>query len=582
MKRQFIGLVLIGLFLFSAGAFAQHTPVVVGDTLIVPPYRALEDLQEGEEEADTLYNSMIYYAANDTLADGSQAHKYYKLMRGYYYMINTYGNEFHEPVVIFADPPTAELHPPIINSCIPPDWSFAGPTLELYDDGEVRNIYFNGQDNAEKGPSWGGAVNMYGTGKTYIIENCWFENYGSGLIMSVFCDEGKVYVNNCHGRNMTNAWDSMWTGQFVAVEGCVPDVVHITNTTTMNTGNFFFGTGLGAREVVIDHNTIYASTRSPFQLTNWTNARVTNNIFVDMFGYSANQEEVETIFNDFVMDGVINVDTLTAGYDTTYGAVITEDMRTLIVKNNVYFNDQALTDFWSDSLLVPPFFNTTTQAMMDDDASYPNFVEENNISDQNPEFTMVQGVESLVKACKRWRTGVPVDFFWGWDADSALYYDIFGDGFPYLWYIGWPLPEDFTYSNETLATASTEGGHVGDLNWYPDELAAYVKPEVTTSVEKAMVNSASEFTLTQNYPNPFNPTTTIDYKLNSAGEVRLTVYNVLGNKVKTIVNKTQSAGTYSVQWDGTNYLSNKVSTGVYFYKLEIGDHSLMNKMMLIR
>ncbi len=85
------------------------------------------------------------------------------------------------------------------------------------------------------------------------------------------------------------------------------------------------------------------------------------------------------------------------------------------------------------------------------------------------------------------------------------------------------------------------------------------------------------FVLNQNYPNPFNPVTVISYKLPAAGLVNLTVYDILGNEVASLVNKKQSAGTYEVNFDGSGY-----SSGVYFYKLTADGISETRKMALLK
>ncbi|MEL6820354.1 MAG: carboxypeptidase regulatory-like domain-containing protein [Calditrichota bacterium] len=85
--------------------------------------------------------------------------------------------------------------------------------------------------------------------------------------------------------------------------------------------------------------------------------------------------------------------------------------------------------------------------------------------------------------------------------------------------------------------------------------------------------------LSQNYPNPFNPTTTIGFALPQTSDVKLMIYNVLGQPVKELVNDNLSAGTYELTWDGTNQSGTAVSTGVYFYSLETGNNRLVRKML---
>ncbi len=88
---------------------------------------------------------------------------------------------------------------------------------------------------------------------------------------------------------------------------------------------------------------------------------------------------------------------------------------------------------------------------------------------------------------------------------------------------------------------------------------------------------ASEFFLSQNYPNPFNPTTTINYVIPNRGMVELSVYNLIGERVRQIVKKKQNAGKYSVTFNGSN-----LSSGIYFYQIKSGNNALTRKMILMK
>ena len=91
------------------------------------------------------------------------------------------------------------------------------------------------------------------------------------------------------------------------------------------------------------------------------------------------------------------------------------------------------------------------------------------------------------------------------------------------------------------------------------------------------------FSLANNYPNPFNPATTIKYALPQAADVELTVYNVLGQPVRTLVAEHQNAGRYVVEWDATNDNGHSLSSGMYFYRLQAdGDFLETKKMLLLK
>jgi hypothetical protein len=90
-------------------------------------------------------------------------------------------------------------------------------------------------------------------------------------------------------------------------------------------------------------------------------------------------------------------------------------------------------------------------------------------------------------------------------------------------------------------------------------------------------NIPTSFKLLQNYPNPFNPTTKIKFELPKSNYVTLKIYDAIGREIATLVNEQLIAGTYQVDWDGSNYAS-----GVYYYQLRTGDFVETKKMVLVK
>ena len=88
--------------------------------------------------------------------------------------------------------------------------------------------------------------------------------------------------------------------------------------------------------------------------------------------------------------------------------------------------------------------------------------------------------------------------------------------------------------------------------------------------------------LNQNYPNPFNPETSISFDIKEAGKVSLDIYNVKGQKVKTLLNDHREAGTHNIVWNGTDDNNRSVSSGIYFYKMKNGKFSSTKKMILMK
>ena len=118
------------------------------------------------------------------------------------------------------------------------------------------------------------------------------------------------------------------------------------------------------------------------------------------------------------------------------------------------------------------------------------------------------------------------------------------------------------------------------LRWNENEVMENVASATltnTTSVDVELIGVPTEFGLGQNYPNPFNPETTISYELPRESDVTLTIYDITGRLVETLVDQKQNGGQYSVQWDASSK-----SSGVYFYKISTGEFQQVRKCLLVK
>jgi len=88
--------------------------------------------------------------------------------------------------------------------------------------------------------------------------------------------------------------------------------------------------------------------------------------------------------------------------------------------------------------------------------------------------------------------------------------------------------------------------------------------------------------LNQNYPNPFNPITTIDFILENNEYIELSVYDIRGRIINTLISDFYLSGSYSIQWNGLDSFGESVSSGIYVYRLSTSDYILSNKMTLLR
>jgi len=112
--------------------------------------------------------------------------------------------------------------------------------------------------------------------------------------------------------------------------------------------------------------------------------------------------------------------------------------------------------------------------------------------------------------------------------------------------------------------------------WWTDTISVFVHG-TPSATEKDETTIPTSFALKQNYPNPFNPSTIINYELPIANDVDISIYNLLGQKVVTLVSEKQNAGYHQVEWNASNYTS-----GIYYYMIKAGDFQDVRKMILLR
>ncbi len=110
----------------------------------------------------------------------------------------------------------------------------------------------------------------------------------------------------------------------------------------------------------------------------------------------------------------------------------------------------------------------------------------------------------------------------------------------------------------------------------------YKNTSPLTGVEDNNNSLSYSFNLEQNYPNPFNPSTIIKYSIAEVTNVKLTIYDILGREVITLINSELHPGAYSMIWNATDKFGKKVTSGIYFYSLEAGKFTKTNKMLLIK
>jgi hypothetical protein len=123
-------------------------------------------------------------------------------------------------------------------------------------------------------------------------------------------------------------------------------------------------------------------------------------------------------------------------------------------------------------------------------------------------------------------------------------------------------------------------------NTAPDIFGNRNAPSIATGIGDDWIGDPGltprEFSLGQNYPNPFNPATEIRFALESPVHVELIVFNMLGQKVRTLLDAPRTAGAHHVTWDGLNDSGVRVSTGTYLYRLRWPEGEISRKMTLLK
>ena len=158
-------------------------------------------------------------------------------------------------------------------------------------------------------------------------------------------------------------------------------------------------------------------------------------------------------------------------------------------------------------------------------------------------------------------------------ADTSMtitYQDIIDNWYPNL--------EMLSRGTLKFSVSATDG--IDTVNVTGDDRVLFVNRYEYLSTEGEGV--PVEFALHENYPNPFNPTTTLRFDLPEVSDITLTIYNMLGQKVRTFDYQNTSAGYHSVTWDATNDLGQQVGAGVYLYQLQTKDFVKTRKMVLLK
>jgi len=143
---------------------------------------------------------------------------------------------------------------------------------------------------------------------------------------------------------------------------------------------------------------------------------------------------------------------------------------------------------------------------------------------------------------------------------------------------------DVTDPPQRIYAKTWWGSEWVDINFdrYYMYRGVYLSPTSVTAVDDRFAETPTKFSLSQNYPNPFNPRTVIRYELPERERVKLTVHNLIGEEIAVLLDEVQGQGEHRVTWDGRNSSGIAVTSGVYIYRLVVGDNVRVRKMILLK
>jgi len=145
-------------------------------------------------------------------------------------------------------------------------------------------------------------------------------------------------------------------------------------------------------------------------------------------------------------------------------------------------------------------------------------------------------------------------------------------------------PGSFRYCDKDVTSGETYFYMLG-LADFSDSLGLFGPIAVSARTDVAASGEdrlPSQFGLAQNYPNPFNPETTIEYQVPRIARVRMMVFNILGQQIRTLVNEVREAGRHHVIWDGRDHSGRPVASGIYFCQMTAGSYRQTRKMTLLK
>ncbi len=521
---------------------------------------------------------------NAAVNDPANVGKVFKLKRGGVYLLDAIVEPSPDaPFILVGEKTPADQPPAVLQRHIPPGSATWQRAIQAPTDVTLENIAIVGYTPVDE--QYRFMVRMTKSQTHLTINNCFLQGLW-GMAFHLVADSVSVdFTNNyMHGILQPTNWQNGW---LYHLGGTSPGLIRIVNNTFMFQGSVIgYNAGALVDSVIFDHNTVVFQNREWFYADPYLNAVYTNNIFYNcaMRGFVGPRPQwgYEGDYSDDAdgdsLVGLVNIDTL-----GTWIEGVDDNERTVIYSNNLRYTTQQVLDFQKETTATyQPTMNEKTKGMF---ANFPKMTTENNMEETldpdfvqlppesalDPYFAMVKGKRDTTLRTAEW----PQDWAWDWDGDRKAI-------------LSWPPPVNLKPQAASLVDAGSDGYPLGDLNWYGQNVVdaweqGLDNPLISGVAAKDDAARPADFVLSQNYPNPFNPVTTIGFQISEPTTVSLTVVNMLGQKVRTLINNRRyNPGRYDVKWNGRDDNGRQQVTGVYFYRLETGNSTAMRKMIMIK
>ncbi|HPN34593.1 MAG TPA: FlgD immunoglobulin-like domain containing protein [bacterium] len=525
------------------------------------------------QEPDTLDVPQGYETLNraiqaDTSATGGpkNLNRVYRLERGGYYLLNGILKGIKAaPLRVVAA--KGEGPKPMIIPAVTESGS-AGNAFQPGGDIEVRGLYVSGIDNL--GNQAG--KNMFrcdGKKARIIIDDC-FLDHDAQTIIRMNAEGQKLLLTNSILRNSILLANPS-NGRMIDTRSNTQDSIFIQNCTLYLCSHYpLEGSGI-IHNLIFDHNTFY-ETGGRLRTEKMVHGVITNNLFMDC-DFEGSGYDSTLVNADSTRDECVTIDSLKS-------TVAAETDRVIRIAHNVWGYSPEITAMLNSvaNRRTSVLFNLRTQAFID---RFPNMTAENNIVEypalSDPPDPSVIAAYARHRIITNFSNEGNPDPRADRNGMAALADNPASMG---------PAPDEFDFDYPSTAAAYThaEGGFpAGDLNWFPDKKAQWQAWLTTGVTESHAVHAPAIFALQQNYPNPFNPCTTISYQLQAAATVHLAIYNALGQRVTTLIDrKRQAAGAYQVAWNGLNDAGQQASSGLYICRLQAEGQVQTIKMVMMK